>query len=274
MLLLKNRKLEAYATIDKMPVEQETLQRLAQIPNLAISERTLLSRYTRFGIGGPARVYAETSDEQSFIAALNVARATGSEYTVIGAGTNLIVSDSGFAGIVLRLTSRGISSDGPMVRAEAGAQLQALVDYTIGHGLQGIETMNGIPGSVGAAIHGNAGAYGHSINEWVRQVRFFDGSSIRVIGNRESEFHYRESVFKRQGLDHFFNGVAGWAVSNPPRKLTATGAPFRFWKICAAIRATPSGNCAEIRASPRPRCWCWRWVCAPVSPSSRLWTPH
>ncbi len=180
-----------------MPVETEALQRLAQIPNLAISEKALLSCHTRFGIGGPAAVYAETPDEQAFIAALEIARSSRAEYSVIGSGTNLIVSDAGFPGIVLRFTSSGISSRGVSVQADAGAELQALVDYTIDHGLQGIETMTGIPGSVGAAIYGNAGAYGHSINERVRQVRFFDGATIRKFGNAECEFHYRESVFKR-----------------------------------------------------------------------------
>src|SRR5580704_10414258 len=191
--------LPACATLpfDKMPVQHSTLERLAQIPNLSISEQTLLSRYTRFGIGGPADLLVETADEQSFIAALQVVRASGSEFAVIGSGTNLIVSDAGFRGIVLRLTSKGISSDGRLVSVQAGAVLQALVDYAIHHGLRGLETMTGIPGSVGAAIYGNAGAYGHSINEVVRQVRFFDGSSVRIFGNAESEFHYRESVFKR-----------------------------------------------------------------------------
>ena len=180
-----------------MPVQHSTLERLAQIPNLSISEHTLLSRYTRFGIGGPADLYIEAADEQSFIAALQVVRASGSEFAVIGSGTNLIVSDAGFRGVVLRFTSGGISNDGRIVTAQAGAELQALVDYAIRHGLRGLETMTGIPGSVGAAIYGNAGAYGHSINEVVRQVRFFDGSAIRTFENAECEFHYRESVFKR-----------------------------------------------------------------------------
>jgi UDP-N-acetylmuramate dehydrogenase len=180
-----------------MPVQQATLQRLAQIPNLTISEHVWLSRYTRFGIGGPADLYVETPFEPSFMMALNIVRASGAEFAVIGGGTNLIVSDAGFRGIVLRFTSGVISSDDRNVRADAGAELQALVDYTISHGLQGLETMTGIPGSVGAAIYGNAGAYGHSINERVRQVRFFDGATIRVFGNADCEFHYRESIFKR-----------------------------------------------------------------------------
>ncbi len=190
--------LAACATLpfDKMPVQHSTLQRLRQIPNLSISEHTLLSRYTRFAIGGPADLYIETAAEQSFIAALEVVRADGAELAVIGGGTNLIVSDAGFRGIVLRFTSGNISSVASVVQAEAGGELQTLVDFAIHHGLRGLETMTGIPGSVGAAIYGNAGAYGHSINEVVRRVRFFDGSAIRVFGNAECEFRYRESVFK------------------------------------------------------------------------------
>jgi UDP-N-acetylmuramate dehydrogenase len=180
-----------------MPVEQATLQRLAQIPNLSVSEHTLLSRYTRFGIGGEAELLVETPVEQSFIDALEIVETSGAAFVVIGGGTNLIVSDAGFRGVVLRFTAGGISSNGGVVRAEAGAELQAVVDYTIAQGLRGLETMTGIPGSVGAAIYGNAGAYGHSIDERVRAVRFFDGATIRTFGNSECEFHYRESIFKR-----------------------------------------------------------------------------
>ena len=83
------------------------------------------------------------------------------------------------------------------MRVEAGAVLQSLVDATIDRGLRGLETMTGIPGWVGGAIYGNAGAYGHSIQERIESVRFFDGTAIREINNAECEFRYRESVFKR-----------------------------------------------------------------------------
>jgi len=181
-----------------MPVRPETIERLANLPNVAISEGALLSRRTRFGIGGPADVFVEAADESSFTRALDVARTGGAPYTVIGGGTNLIVSDAGFRGIVLRFTGAAIGRESAVVHAQAGAELQALVDYSIAAGLRGLETMTGIPGSVGAAIYGNAGAYGHSINERVRAVRFFDGTSIRALSNAECEFRYRESVFKRR----------------------------------------------------------------------------
>lgn len=116
---------------------------------------------------------------------------------VIGGGTNLIVSDQGFRGIVLRYRAESLFAANNRVIADAGAELQDLVDYTVERGLKGLETLAGIPGSVGAAVYGNAGAYGHSISERVVSVRFYDGSAIRVFHNEECEFQYRESVFKQ-----------------------------------------------------------------------------
>jgi len=183
--------------IEVMPATEETRVRLAEIPNLTVSAGAPLSRYTRFGIGGPADLYAETGHVEAFIAALAAARASGIPTVVIGGGTNLVVSDSGFRGIVLRYRGDRLMAAGRRVIADAGAVLQDLVDFAIERGLQGLETFAGIPGSVGAAVYGNAGAYGHSLSERVVNVRFHDGREIRVFSNEECRFHYRESTFKR-----------------------------------------------------------------------------
>jgi len=180
-----------------MATTEETLRSLAAIPNVQISRDVPLARYTRFAIGGPADAVVETASADSFIAALNIVRGSGLPYVVIGGGSNLIVSDEGFRGVVLKLSARAICVDGIRAIAEGGAVLQDLVDTTVAAGLAGIHTMTGIPGSVGAAIYGNAGAYGHSISESTRQVRFLDGAVIQVFGNTECQFHYRESVFKQ-----------------------------------------------------------------------------
>ncbi len=132
------------------------------------------------------------------MAALKLVRDSGVRYVVIGGGSNLIVADEGFPGIVLKFGGHAIRIEGTHATAEAGAILQDLVDATIAAGLAGIHTMTGIPGWVGAAVYGNAGAYGHSISEWARCVRFFDGERIREFTNSECEFHYRESIFKKQ----------------------------------------------------------------------------
>ena len=176
---------------------EEAQARLAGIPGLTVSAGTPLSGYTRFGIGGPADLYAETGSVESFVAALSTALGSGIDTMVIGGGTNLIVSDRGFRGIVLRYRADRLWSANGLVIAEAGAVLQDLVDFAIARGLKGLETLSGIPGSVGAAVYGNAGAYGHSISERVLRVRFYDGREVRMFDNRECEFHYRESVFKR-----------------------------------------------------------------------------
>lgn len=174
------------------------LFRLLAIPNLHVFVNATLARYTRFDIGGPARVLLDADDEAALAAMRQTIDESGWPRVVIGGGSNLIVSDSGFSGAVLRYTSKRIDIDGCRVRVDAGAILQDLVDAIIDRGLRGLETMTGIPGWVGGAIYGNAGAYGHSIHERVESVRFFDGSAIREIGNEECEFRYRESIFKRR----------------------------------------------------------------------------
>jgi UDP-N-acetylmuramate dehydrogenase len=172
---------------------------LNAIPGLEFTENVPLSSVTRFAIGGPARILADASSKAALMAALD---AVGDNpHALIGGGTNLVADDRGFPGVVLRYTAKSIEIDGGIVggvvRVAAGAVLQDLVDSTIAAGLAGLHTMTGIPGWVGGAVYGNAGAYGHSIHEFVESVRFFDGSTVREIGNAACEFRYRESVFKR-----------------------------------------------------------------------------
>jgi UDP-N-acetylmuramate dehydrogenase len=174
------------------------LFRLLAIPNLQLFVNASLARYTRFEIGGPARALADARTDQALIDVLGVVQSSSWRHTIIGGGTNLIVDDDGFDGLVVRYTAPAIDIDGLVVRVQAGAVLQDLVDRTIDHGLRGLETMTGIPGWVGGAVYGNAGAYGHSIHERVETVRFFDGKEVREIDNAACEFRYRESVFKQR----------------------------------------------------------------------------
>ncbi|MDP9054283.1 MAG: UDP-N-acetylmuramate dehydrogenase [Acidobacteriota bacterium] len=178
-------------------VLRETYEHLVALPRTTVLRDEPLSGHTRFGIGGPADLFASTDDISAFMEASKVARASGLETVVIGGGTNLIVCDEGFRGVVLKLANAGISAEGETVSVASGVPLQTLVDFTVDAGLKGIETMTGIPGSTGAAVYGNAGAYGHSMMERVSRVHFFDGAGIRQFNNAECEFHYRESVFKR-----------------------------------------------------------------------------
>src|SRR6185295_19827120 len=99
---------------------EETFRRLAAVPSLQVSQCVPLSRYTRFGIGGPADIFAETREVEAFIAGLEIARSSGLDYVVIGGGTNLIVADSGFRGVVLRFVADRLMAAGPRVVSDSG----------------------------------------------------------------------------------------------------------------------------------------------------------
>lgn len=171
---------------------------LRALPDVTVQRDEPLSGHTRFGIGGPADLFATIRNPESFIEAYRHAQSSGIASIVIGGGTNLIVADDGFRGLVLKLANTGLRIEGNAVHVDSGVVLQTLVDRTIDAGLKGIETMTGIPGFTGGAVYGNAGAYGHSIMERISRVRFFDGAAVREIDNAACEFHYRESIFKRR----------------------------------------------------------------------------
>jgi UDP-N-acetylmuramate dehydrogenase len=173
------------------------LPALREIPRLTLRENVPLAALTRFSIGGPADLLVETDSPEAFIAAVNACRASTAPFYIIGDGSNLVVSDRGYRGAVLRFAARNLRLEGSqVVIADAGAPLQGLVDFSIEQSLAGLETLTGIPGSVGAAVYGNAGAYGHSISERVALVQFYDGRSLRQFNKEECRFEYRESIFK------------------------------------------------------------------------------
>jgi UDP-N-acetylmuramate dehydrogenase len=169
---------------------------LAAIPNLRVLADEPLARYTRFGIGGPASLFCDAPDQTSCVAALKALKHARLPHIVIGGGTNLVVADAGFAGVVLRYTGARIRQEGSLLRAEAGSVLQDVVDRSISLGLKGMQTMTGIPGYLGGAVYGNAGAYGHSIQERVETVHATNGERLATFSNADCEFQYRESWFK------------------------------------------------------------------------------
>jgi UDP-N-acetylmuramate dehydrogenase len=220
------------------------LSRLHAIPDLEISENVPLSDCTRFGIGGPARWLVDASTEDALAATIAEIRLAGVPFTVIGGGTNLIVADDGFPGIVLRYTASGIEVTGAGIRVQAGAVLQSLVDFSIECGLAGLETMTGIPGWVGGAIYGNAGAYGHSIQERIESVRIFDAcaldeSRFQEMDNSACRFAYRESVFKQH---------KDWIITSASLRLEAADSD--------ALRTTAKGilDIRNEKYPPSMRC--------------------
>lgn len=194
---------------------------LQRQPGLSVRENVPLASCTRFELGGLAGVLVDASTETSLGQAVRAIAETGTTSTVIGGGTNLIASDEGFPGAVLRYTNSLAEIEGAKVQVAAGAVLQDLVDATIAHGLQGLETMTGIPGWVGGAVYGNAGAYGRSLHQSVESLRYYDGTQVREIGKEACEFRYRESIFKRR-KDWIILSATLRLQAADPQELTAT----------------------------------------------------
>lgn len=171
--------------------------KLAGVDGLTVLEKEPLAQRTRFGVGGPAEVFATAFAPRALGAAAKICEDNGVPYCFLGEGSNLIVSDDGFRGVVLRYVGQRIGLRDGLVEAEAGGALQSLVDFSIVQGLSGVHRLERIPGSIGGAIYGNAGAYGQSIHETVVRVRYLEDGVIREATNQQCEFGYRDSAFKR-----------------------------------------------------------------------------
>lgn len=167
---------------------------------LPIYEDEPLAPLTTFGIGGVARYFAVARVEQDVVEALRWARERGVELFVLGGGSNLLVRDSGFAGLVLRIEMRGlVAGDDGCVDAGAGELWDGFVDFAIARGLAGVECLAGIPGSVGGTPVQNVGAYGQEVAEVIESVRAYDRNAEAwvTLTQAECRFRYRASLFNR-----------------------------------------------------------------------------
>ena len=172
--------------------------RLRAIEGLHLETAVPLKAHTRFDVGGPADLFAHADGPTALGEAFAVTRRAGIPFYLLGDGTNVVASDDGFRGLVARYAACGLDYRDGAIEADAGGSLQALVDLTLELGLEGLHTLERIPGSVGGAIYGNAGAYGNQIDQFVQRVDFLDGTRVRSFGPRQCEFEYRESIFKRR----------------------------------------------------------------------------
>ncbi len=166
-------------------------------------ENAPLKNYTTFKIGGLARYFFEAKTEKDFIKAIKAARKLNVPFFVFGAGSNLLVSDNGFDGIIIKCQMSAIKhkqqGNTYIVKAEAGAKLMDIVDFALQRSLYGLEWMAGIPGTIGGAIRGNAAAFGGITQDVATRVMAFDVVRHRKIlfTNIDCEFAVKNSIFKQ-----------------------------------------------------------------------------
>jgi UDP-N-acetylmuramate dehydrogenase len=169
-----------------------------------IKQNEPLSKYCTYRIGGPARVFFEAANSDEMVAGLEVARENNFPFFVLGGGSNVLFPDEGYPGLVLKIENDSITSEESgnrvMLAVGAGTMLAAAVRYALENSLTGLEWAAGIPGTIGGAIRGNAGAFHGEIAEGLRKVETLkiSVSSIEKImfSKAECGFSYRESIFK------------------------------------------------------------------------------
>jgi UDP-N-acetylmuramate dehydrogenase len=166
--------------------------------SLQIGENVPLAPLTTFGIGGPARYFVSIRTPAEIEWALTWARERSLPTFVLGGGSNLLVSDNGFSGLVLQMKIKGINHLGSNLFAVgSGESWDGFVDYAVRNNLAGIECLAGIPGSVGGTPVQNVGAYGQEVSETIVAVHVFDRETRSFVSfdNNECHFRYRESRF-------------------------------------------------------------------------------
>lgn len=159
-----------------------------------------LSEVTTLQIGGPAKKFVSTTSTSELTSAIQYAKQNNMKYLVIGGGSNLLVNDEGVDKLVIKNGIVGIKHQGLIVKVKSGTLLQELVDYSIQHGLSGLQKLTGIPGTVGGAVYGNAGAYGQTISDHIVEIVAYNGQRIITPSRDQCEFDYRDSGFKK---NHF-----------------------------------------------------------------------
>lgn len=201
-----------------------------------------LAPLTTLRVGGPARFFVQAQTESQVVQALEHARSVGIETFVLGGGSNVLISDRGFDGLVIQVALRGITTSGPLVAATAGEDWDEFVAFCVGRNLAGVECLSGIPGYVGGTPVQNVGAYGQEVSETITSVRCFDRESNEIVEleNSNCGFAYRTSIFNSTARERY-------VVLSVTFRLQEGGAPKLVYKDLREYFGDRAPTVAETR---------------------------
>lgn len=165
---------------------------------LNIQESVPMDKQTTFRVGGPARFFVEVKDVEELKEALRYAAENKLEFFILGGGSNLLVSDKGFDGLVIKIKFSEVQVMDEMIEIGAGVPLAKVVRTAAEAGLAGMEWASGIPGTFGGAVRGNAGAFGGETKDVLESVQVLNAENLEIIEctQDECEYGYRSSKFK------------------------------------------------------------------------------
>jgi len=217
-----------------------------------LQEHIPLAPLTTFRVGGPARYFAETEDEDDVVMALAFAKTRHLPVFVLGGGSNLLVSDLGFPGIVLRVAAKGVqlesAGDNILLTAAAGEDWDRIVASCVETNLGGVECLSGIPGSVGGTPVQNVGAYGQETADTLVSVRVLDRKTEEIVelSHAQCGFSYRASIFNTTQKDRYI-------VLQVTYSLRKNGVPLlKYPDLQRSLKqSTRTPTLAEVRTAVR-----------------------
>ena len=220
---------------------------------MLIREQVPMAPLTTLGVGGPARYFVEARSEADVVEAVDFALSRELPLFVLGGGSNLVVADAGFTGLVVKVGITGLSRPTLSERivlftAGAGMDWDALVACTVEANCAGLECLSGIPGTVGGTPVQNVGAYGQEVSETIREVRAFDLCSMqtKTLSNADCGFAYRSSIFNTTERDSYIILQVSFALREGAKPSISYPDLQRFFAGHAGERTL-----AEVRAAVR-----------------------
>jgi len=163
-----------------------------------VAEFVPMQTKTTFRIGGPARWFVTVPTKEALMRLISTLNYIEQRWFIIGTGANLLVSDDGYNGVVIKLGFKDIIDNGCFIYADAGASLKRLCNFAREQLLSGLEFATGIPATVGGAVYMNAGAHGGQISDVVAMVDVLIGGEVKTLDARKLGFDYRKSVFHKR----------------------------------------------------------------------------
>jgi len=203
-----------------------------------IKQNIPLAPLTTFKIGGPAKFFIEVKTKDELLEALAWAKKNKQPFFILAGGSNVLINDKGVDGLVIKVCNKNITVRGERIECGAGVNLIKAVRLAVSNNLTGIEWAIGIPGTVGGAIRGNAGAYGHCMQELVETVEVFNPAKagkkkFMQFSNKDCQFAYKESVFKFTPLDR-------------KNYLTGQDSNLLIWQIILKLKKGNASNINEL----------------------------
>jgi UDP-N-acetylmuramate dehydrogenase len=229
-----------------------------KLSKMQFHEHVTLAPLTTFGIGGPARWFAEVSTEDEIVEAVSFARERRLPLFVLGGGSNLLVSDAGFSGLVLHISLQGVeirpNGRQTVFRVAAGENWDGFVRLAVDRNCAGVECLAGIPGTVGGTPIQNVGAYGQEVSETVLQVRAYDRTTGRFVELEKEAcgFAYRHSMFNSTARNRYIVSRVDYALtpgapariaySDLQRRFSPEGAPPSLSNVAEVVREVRRGK--------------------------------